>query len=344
MNSKSCCVSAAAKALRNESLAPRAALHAVRDTLFVVCLSLLAFGLVNALMSVAVALAARWLRFDCLPRARARRYLFVRAFPGAASLLFVGAVFLPVLCRTEPGNSDEQLSLAMCVLAIAAILILVIAMNRGLHSVWSTWRLSRSWERGARPLPLAEFPIPAYLIEAEFPIVAIVGIRRQRLYVASKVLAKCSAEEIEAILSHERAHIRHGDNLVRLCVRFFPDVLAFTSVASWLERGWARSCEEAADDEAVATGKGLALASALCTISRMARGASPVAGTGIHGDGEVAHRLNRLLRPDSCVMSKSRGRFDGLRFALLLALPLIVATVELPRLHAATEAVVRLLK
>jgi hypothetical protein len=315
----------------------------MKDLLFVVSLALIAFGLMNSLLSLGVVLAARWLRFDCPPRARARRYLLVRSFPAAGSLLFVGAFFLPVLCRYEPGNADEQLGLAMCVLATAVILILVTAMFRGIRSLRATGRLSRSWESAACHFELKQFPVPALVIETVFPVVAIAGIIRPRLYVARKVLANCSEDELDAILVHERAHLRNGDNLLRLLPKFFPDLLVWSSVATRLERGWAQACEEVADDEAVADGKGLALASALCKVARLASGHLPVAAVGIHGDGDVAHRLDRLLRPQQVASLELRGRFDSLGFAILLALPLIVAAMELPSLHAGTEAMVRLL-
>jgi len=232
----------------------------------------------------------------------------------------------------------------MCALAIATVSIVVAAIIRGLRSIRATRRLSRSWENAAQPLELKEFSIPAFVIDARFPVVAIVGVVRPRLYVARKVLASCSAEEFEAILSHERAHIRHSDNSLRLLLRCFPDLLAFTPTASWLERGWAQATEEAADDEAVAAGKGSALASALCKVARLARGNLAVAALALVGDGEVAHRIGRLVRPESTAISVSRGRFDLLRFAILLAVPLLVASTELSRVHSITEALVRLLK
>jgi beta-lactamase regulating signal transducer with metallopeptidase domain len=316
----------------------------VRDLLFVSCLALLAFGLVNFLVSLAIALTARWLRFDCLPRARARRYLLIKSFPGVVSVLFVVGFFIPVLCRYEPSGVDEQLSISMGILGAAAAMILVGAIIRALRSIWATRRLSMSWADGAITLELEEFPIPAFLIQAAFPVVAVVGVGRQRLYVARQVLENCSAEEFGAILLHERAHIRHRDNLLYLIMRCFPDLLAVTPTARWLERGWAQACEEAADDEAVAAGKGLALASALCKVARLARGSLPVAAMALHGNGDVAYRVERLVRPDARAISASRGRFDRLRFAILLVVPLIVATTELTCVRAVTEALVRLLK
>jgi Zn-dependent protease with chaperone function len=316
----------------------------MKDLLFVICLALLAFGLLNCLLSFATALGARWLRFDCGPRERARRYFLVRAFPGVVSVLFVGGFFIPVLCRDEPGGSDEQLSVLMCSLAIAAALILAAAIIRALHSIWGTWRLSKSWAQRGRPLELQDFPIPALLIEATFPVVAIVGVGRQRLYVARQVLENCSAEEFDAILSHERAHLRRRDNLLRLALRCFPDLLAVTATGRWLERGWARASEEAADDAVTATGKDLVLASALVKVARLARGNLPLPAMALHGDGDIAHRIDRLVRPETSAPLSARGRFDWLRFVILLAVPIIAASLEQTHLRAATEALVRLLK
>jgi hypothetical protein len=317
----------------------------MKDMLFVVCLALLAFGTVNFVFSVAVLVGVRMLRFDCRPRVRARRYLLVRAFPGTVSVLFVVTLFLPILCRYEPGSEDEQLGLAMAAHASAAALIIVAAAVRGLHGIWATRRLSKSWGFSARALDIGEFPIPAFVIEAPFPVVAIVGIRRQRLYIARQVLERCSADEFAAIAAHERAHLRHGDNFTRLLLLSFPDLLIFTPMARWLERRWAEASEEAADDEVAKAGGGLALASALCKVARLARGSLPIPAIAFHNGEGVAHRINRLIRPDNKTLAvTSRGRFDGLRFAILIAVLLAGASAELPRLHAATEAMVLFLK
>ncbi len=316
----------------------------MKDVLFVVCLALLAFGTVNLILSVAILAGVRTLRFDCPPRVRARRYLLVRAFPGTVSLLFVVTIFLPILCRHEPGSEDERLGLAMAVLALAAASIIVAAAVRGLHGIWATRRLSKSWGFGARALDI-DFPIPAFVIEAPFPVVAIVGIRRRRLYVARQVLERCSADEFAAIVAHERAHLRHGDNFARLLLLSFPDLLIFTPTARRLERRWAEASEEAADDEVVKAGGGLVLASALCKVARLARGSLPLPVIALHNGEGVAHRINRLIRPEIITLAvTSRGRFDGLGFVILIAALLAGAGAELPRLHAATEAMVSFLK
>jgi hypothetical protein len=258
--------------------------------------------------------------------------------------LFVVTLFLPILCRHEPGSEDERLGLSMAVLASAAASIIVVAAVRGLHGIWATRRLSKSWGFSARALDI-EFPIPSFVVEAPFPVVAIVGIRRRRLFVARQVLEQCSADEFTAILAHERAHLRHGDNFARCLLLSCPDLLIFTPAARRLERRWAQACEEAADDAVAKAGGGLALASALCKVARLARGSLPIPAIAIYGGGGVAHRINRLIRPETTTLTgTSRGRFDGLRFAIVIAVLLAGAGAELPRLHAATEAMVHFLK
>src|SRR3984957_1898304 len=236
---------------------------ATAPMLFVLCLALLAFGAVNILVSAAVVLCVRRLRLDGPPRMQARRFLLLRALPGTVSLLFVVAIFLPGVCSHEPGGVEEHVSAAMCLLATVAAAIVIAAASRGLHSIWATRRLSRSWAARAQRVDIPELPIPAFVIDTQFPVVAIVGIYRQRLFIARQVLEHCSVEALRAIWAHGRAHLRGRATLQRLLLRCCPDLLMLTPVGASLERGWARASEEAADDEAVISGARLDLASAL---------------------------------------------------------------------------------
>jgi BlaR1 peptidase M56 len=317
----------------------------MNQMLFVVCLSLLAFGAVNFCLSLAVVLGVRWLRFAGPPRAQARRYLLLRSFPGTASVLFVITLFLPFVCRHEPGSVEERASVAMCVLATLSASILIGAALRGLRSIRATQRVAKSWTSGARAIDFPELPIPAFVIEAQFPVVAIVGICRERLFIAHQVLEHCSAEELRAVVAHERAHLRHRDNLLRLLLRCFPDLLSVTPMAARLERAWAQAREEVADDEVAQAGGGLELASALCKVARLARGGMHLPAMALYHGADVTHRVNRLLRPNMPPTSaKSRGALDWVAFAFLIAALLIGASIELPRLHAVTETAVRLLQ
>jgi beta-lactamase regulating signal transducer with metallopeptidase domain len=317
----------------------------MNQMLFVLCLSLLAFGAVNFCSSLAVVLGVRWLRFAGPPRAQALKYILLRAFPGTASVLFVVALYLPVVCRHEPGSVEERASLAMCVLATLAASILIGAAIRALRSIWATQRVVRSWTREARTIDFAELSIPAFVIEAKFPVVAIVGIFHQRLFIARQVLEHCSTEELRAVVAHERAHLQHRDNFLRLLLLCFPDLLSITPIAARLERAWTQASEERADDEAARAGLGLELASALCKVARLARGSLQLPVMALYHGADVAHRANRLLQPTiRSTSAKSCSMATWLGFALLIAAILIAASIELPRLHAVTETAVRFLQ
>lgn len=317
----------------------------MNQMLFVLCLSLLAFGVVNFCLSLAVGLALRWLRFAGPPRARALRYLLLRAFPGTASLLFVITLYLPIVCRHEPGSVEERASIAMYVLATVAASILIGAALRGLRSIRATQHLVRSWTPGARTIDIAELPIPAFVIETQFPVVAIVGIFRQRLFIARQVLEHCSAAELRAVVAHECAHLRHRDNLLRMLLQCFPDLLGMTPMAARLERAWTRASEERADDEVMRAGWDLELASALCKVARLARGGLQLPVMALYHGADVAHRVNRLLQSKVRPISvRSYASLDWLGFTVFIAALLMAASIELPRLHAVTETVVRLLQ
>jgi Zn-dependent protease with chaperone function len=314
----------------------------MNEILFVLCLSLLAFGAVNFCLSLAVASSVRWLAFGSSPRARGIRYLLLRAFPATASLLFVITIYVPIVCRHEPGSGEEQASVAMYVLAALAASILIGSALRGLQSIRATRRIVKAWAPGARAIDVAELPIPAFVIEAQFPVVAVVGIFRQRLYVARQVLEQCSAEELRAVMAHERAHLRHRDNFLRLLLRCFPDLLSLTPTAARLERAWAQSREELADDAVAQAGGGLELAAALCKVARLARGNLHLPALALYHGADVTHRVNRLLRAE---MPPAFGpSADWAGFALLIASLLIAASIELPRLHAITETAVGFLQ
>ena len=77
-------------------------------------------------------------------------------------------------------------------------------------------RVVGQWLSTATPLTLPRLGLPAFQVESAFPVVAVVGLFRPRLVIARTVLEACTPDELEAVLDHERAHIRHHDNIRRL--------------------------------------------------------------------------------------------------------------------------------
>jgi len=78
--------------------------------------------------------------------------------------------------------------------------------------------MQRTLLRAARKLDVAAL-IPAYVVAVPDSIFAVVGIRRPRLFIGQRVLECLTAEELQAAIAHEIAHVRALDNLKQVLLR-----------------------------------------------------------------------------------------------------------------------------
>lgn len=310
------------------------------------CLGLLAFGTANAFTSLVLAPVLR----RVLARSeRTSGTLFaLRWSPTVVSIIFVALFFFPAFLWHEPRQTAETVSPAMLGLTGACVFLLVAGPLRGLLSTLATRRLVSRWEVGATRVVLPGTAVPALAVDEAFPLVALVGIWKPRLFVARQVLARCTRAEIAAIVSHETGHVHHRHNLMRLLLRSCPDVLAFTPFASAVERAWSEASDRDADDYAARGGAGLELASALVRVARLVHSRDPrrVPVTALYEGDDVAIRVRRLLEPNR-ERSLPWMTERRLRYAVALSLPFLVAGLDVQLLrgiHELTEAVVRLLQ
>ena len=204
------------------------------------------------------------------------------------------ALVLVAFIRLEPRDARETLGVVLPALAIVAVTLAVTGGIRVFRASLDTARVVRAWharEDGAQA------GVPVFTIDTAFPVVAVAGIFRPRLYIARRVLEACDAREIDAVIAHESAHVAALDNLTRLLFVCTP-VLWFGGVAGEIERAWTMASEQAADDRArTDERRSLALASALTKVARMAAGApAPLlhASAILSGNG-IEHRVRRLL-------------------------------------------------
>jgi hypothetical protein len=147
-----------------------------------------------------------------------------------------------------------------------------------------------------------------------FPVIAVAGTLRPRLFVAEKICAALSDAELRAALAHECGHLAAHDNLKRALLRACRDVLSIVPVGRALDRAWAESTEVAADEHAARTGgpwAALDLAAALIKIARLVpAGTRPAMPVGAYlleapDEGHIARRVRRLtqLATDGVVAS-----------------------------------------
>ena len=287
-------------------------------------LSLAALLTLNALASLAAAalwrlLAERSLEWRAQDRSRA--IFALRVAPIAGATLFVALLLLPSYLTNEPYQTNESLSWLLMALALLSFIGLALAVWRGLAAWQATRRLVNVWLRQAAPVALAGIEIPAYRLRHPFPVVAVVGIFRPRLFVAEQLFTTLTPEELDAALRHELGHLATRDNLKRTLLRACSDVLTIVPCGRALDRAWAESAECAADEHAARRNAltSLNLASALVKIARLApagtNAALPIGAYLLHAAEDAAslayrvRQLTRLATPDG-VPAKPIFRFD----------------------------------
>jgi len=314
-----------------------------------------AFLVIGGLGSLAVAAARPRRGYSLSPAeagGQARSLFALRLLPAAAGLVFAAGFYAPAYLLLEPRDTGETVSPGLALLVVAAAALVFTGLRRGLKTWVAGRRLVAGWMRGARPLHLPGLALPAYGISHPFPVVAVVGMWRPRLFVAERVLAGLTGEELAAVLAHEEGHLVARDNLRGLLLRCCPDPLALLPIGDRLFRAWTEAAEAAADEHSARAGspRALALAGALVKVARMApvgqRASLPASA--FHDGAAIARRVKRLLdRTESKEAATSLLRtpraLGTWAFLSVLALfgtsPLVLRAV-----HALTEAALRLLR
>ena len=250
-------------------------------------------------------------------------------------------MFLPSYWQFEPREGVEGFDLTLTTLAVLAMAVMGSAVARGVAAWRSAARRTEHWMRASRPLALAGASMPAFAVDADAPVMALVGVLRPRLLITRPVLEALTDEELRASVAHELGHWRAWDNLKRLAMRAAPDMWFATGAARSLERRWAAASEHAADRGA---GDGererCALASALVKVARLTPPAAPIDGpiSALVDGGDITARVQRLL-DDS---PSDAGRRSPRWLAIAIAAPaLVLAYAPLLRLvHSVTELLV----
>lgn len=220
-----------------------------------------------------------------------------RLLPAASALAITIFVLGPGYFEHEQRDEPEGSGYALPLLALGGLWILAASAARLAASCRRTSAVRREWLATARPVMIAGVRMPAYVLDVAFPLVAVLGVVRPRLFVSQAVLDACSRAEMTAILEHERAHVRRHDNAVRLLMDAAPDLFWFSRASRAVASAWHEAVEHRADDAAT---RAVDLASALVKVARMATappaGALPASAL-YRGDGRepIGARVCRLV-------------------------------------------------
>jgi hypothetical protein len=238
------------------------------DTRLVI-VALSTFAIVNAMVSLGVWRLWPRLALSASPAMRAAALLQLRMAPFAcAGTATVFALF--AFMEYEPRDNGEHMGVMLLALSSAAAGLVLLSAIRAAVGQVRTARLVRGWARTAEALTLPEMHLPCFKIDAAFPVVAVVGLVRPRLFISQVVLDACPAEELRAILRHERGHVARHDNLRHLLFIAAPDCLAGTPLGGHVRQLWHDAAEEAADDAAAPdAATRLHLAAALVRVAKL---------------------------------------------------------------------------
>lgn len=140
--------------------------------------------------------------------------------------------------------------------------------------------------RVSRPVRLCE----SVLVE----VPTVIGWLRPVILIPASALTGLSAEQLEALLAHELAHIKRYDYLVNLIQTAVETLLFYHPAAWWLSAQIRQERENCCDDLAVATcGDVLTYARALAELEQL-RSVAPQLAVAANG-GALINRIQRLV-------------------------------------------------
>jgi hypothetical protein len=241
---------------------------------------------------------------------RARALAVARLLPMAGGLLTALLVTIAFL-RFEPRDTTEVPG----VLLLASALLTLILGGTALARLADIWRASAACSRLLRQCGhqwARDEGRNIWIVDTAYPVAAVTGLFRTRLLLSMRIVRECTPREIEAVIRHEAAHVRRGDNVVRAAMRCLPDPLSLVRAGREMQDAWAAAAEEAADDEAA--GPHLEarteLAAALVRVARMAEGPPPpwMPALAFYEGTHLEHRVRRLLSAGSGRNGASAGR------------------------------------
>lgn len=223
--------------------------------------------------------------------------LALRAQGIAASPHLGGA--RPHLCLLPAYNAPAG-PFTMRALTWFALLLVVAALVRVVAGAAGSHLLRRLMVESGAPLDTGDGP-RALAVELGRPVSFTAGLLRPTVVVAEGLRARLRADELAAIIAHERAHARRLDNLLGLLADAAAMLLVFVPSAWYFRRRLRAAREEAADDAALAAGNpATALVGALQAVERANHGAPR------------APSLAALLVPEPALPAERRARLARL--------------------------------
>jgi Zn-dependent protease with chaperone function len=292
---------------------------------------LLAINATATLAAAGTARACKRVLWKWSARTRAEILFVMRIGPPVIAIVAIAAFMIPSYLTYEPYATKETVGWKLGALAAISAIGVGLAIARGVRSWVATRSLAKQWLNASTPFHLDGITVPTFVLQHSFPIIAVVGAIRPRLFIASHVLESLSEEELAAAIAHEYGHLAAQDNFKRSVMRISRAALLILPCGRWLDRAWSEASESAADEHAAQQSSKVALdlASALVRIARMIpsghRQTLPAAVSGFLVERDapgVKVRVNRLVE-----LAGTDPRFLVSSAPLVRFVPWLVLTV-----------------
>jgi beta-lactamase regulating signal transducer with metallopeptidase domain len=192
---------------------------------------------------------------------------------------------------------------------------------------YQTQALSPVWQKRLRELSRQiRVSQPVRLAESSLvKVPLVIGYFKPLILLPIGTITGLAANQVEAILAHELAHIRRNDYLVNL-FQSVTEILFFYHPAIWWLSGCVREeREHCCDDVAIATcGDSLTYARALANLESLHLQAPPLAMALTGRSGSLLHRIERFMKQPRRNPSFS----EGMVATLVLLVGLLAVTVS----------------
>jgi beta-lactamase regulating signal transducer with metallopeptidase domain len=229
-------------------------------------------------------------------RSQERIRFAIPVAPHLLALLLTLTVVIPQYIRNETNLLPERVGI-VCFAGALAIAI------RYLYAVLRASRLLRNKHEPEDAPVIMTAGLPVHLTAETYPQLAVTGLFSPRVILSQHLFANpaFSPELLEIALAHEKAHIRHFDNLKHLILLSL--ILPHEPAGEQWLQCWRHAAEIAADEDAVSgnSSRAIQLAETLLIAARTVppQLAPELSLSLLQHEEDLDHRIHRLLRDDS---------------------------------------------
>lgn len=212
-------------------------------------------------------------------------------------------------------------------LALGAVVLMLVVPARVIGAVVSVWwstRTERSRLRRTLASARVNPELGAVVLDETRPAAYCLPGRGGLIVLTSGVLDLLHPAQVQAVIAHERAHLRGGHHRIVALAKATEHLFGPLPLFTLLPKRIAHLVELAADDDAARAAGGRVLARSLLSVAAAQTPAEALAA----GGGDTVARIERLLQAPTAPGLAGVGSILGGNFAAL-AMPVLIVVVPI---------------